>query len=382
MTDSLAPLAKPPFSSAVEALEELMSHSGRAFLMGAGCSLCAGLPLTVSLTEEVLNNPSLKDLTKDILSVLTKQFEGSTSATIEDYMSELVDLLAIAERRKERCATCSTVNLGGKEYEVSDLQEALNQIKEAIAKSFETKKVNISTHWQFIKAVHRTLRTGKTGNAKPVNYLVLNYDTLIEDALALEKLPYADGFVGGVTGWWDETSFSLEGLAARVFKVHGSIDWCELNEETLPFRIRPSLTLPTGSKRRVLIWPAATKYRETQRDPYAQIAAKMRQELRPSQTSEVILTICGYRFGDSHINIELDRALHESGEALTLLVFTEQNKPEGQLKEWLDNSKIRDQVRVHAKRGFSHGSTFAVSDEELPWWKFENLTRLLGGERW
>ena len=87
MTDSLAPLGKPPFTGAVEALEKLMSHSGRAFLMGAGCSLCAGLPLTVSLTEEVLNNPSLQDLTKDILSVLTKQFEGSTSATIEDYMS-------------------------------------------------------------------------------------------------------------------------------------------------------------------------------------------------------------------------------------------------------------------------------------------------------
>jgi hypothetical protein len=382
MTDSLTPLAKTPFSSTVEALEELMSHSSRVFLMGAGCSSCAGLPLTLTLTKEVLETAFLRDTTKEILSSLTKQFEGSTSATIEDYMSELVDLLAIAERRKQRCAICSTVNLGDKTYQVNELHEALDQIKEAIAKCIESKTIEISTHWQFIKAIHRTLRSGKTGNVKPVDYLVLNYDTLIEDALALEKLPYTDGFLGGVTGWWNEFSFSAENLSARVLKIHGSIDWCELNDDTMPCRIRSTLTLPTGSKKRVLIWPAATKYRETQRDPYAQIAGIMRRILGPSHASEVILTICGYRFGDSHINLELDRALHESGKVLTCLVFTGQNEPEGQLKAWFEDPKITDQVRIHAKRGFFHGSNVARSGEDLPWWKFENLTRLLGGERW
>ena len=57
--------------------------------------------------------------------------------------------------------------------------------------------------------------------------------------------------------------------------------------------------LPLGGRReRVLIWPATTKYRETQRDPYAQILDFMRQSLRPPMRSEVVLTICGYAFGD------------------------------------------------------------------------------------
>ena len=31
-------------------------------------------------------------------------------------------------------------------------------------------------------------------------YLVLNYDTIIEDALGLGNIPYADGLSGGASG--------------------------------------------------------------------------------------------------------------------------------------------------------------------------------------
>jgi hypothetical protein len=91
--------------------------------------------------------------------------------------------------------------------------------------------------------------------------------------------------------------------------------------------------------------------------------------------------VCGYRFGDSHINIEIDRALRESNKALTVVVFTGMEKPEGKLKEWIDDGAVKEQMLVYAKRGFFHGSNATLADQDLPWWKFENLTRLLGGER-
>jgi hypothetical protein len=380
MADSLATIAALPFDKAVEKLEDLMSQSNRAFLIGAGCSYCAGLPLTSQLTELVLKTPVTPE-TKAVLAALAKQFEGASNTTIEDFMSELVDLLAIAERRKDRSAKNATVELGGKTYTVDGLHTALLEIKEGIANSIEAKKPDILTHWQFVRAVHRTLRSGKTGPHKPVEYLVLNYDTLIEDALALERLAYVDGFHGGSTAWWDANVFSADACDARILKIHGSIDWCELNDEPLPCRIRPSLTLPAGTKRRVLIWPAATKYRETQKDPYAQILGVVRKALRPSPNSEVVLTVCGYRFADSHINVEIDRALRESNKALTIVVFTELEKPEGILKQWTEDATVKDQVLIYARRGFFHGADVAPSDKDLPWWKFENLTRLLGGER-
>jgi hypothetical protein len=381
MLDSLATISVSPFAQSVTKLEDLMSQGNRAFLLGAGCSRCAGLPLTLELTDLILKEPSLSSETKKILAALTKYFEGATNATIEDFMSELVDLLAIAGRRNERGAKATSIELGEKTYSVEQLQDSLLEIKEKIAKCIEERQTDVSIHWQFVKAVHRVLRSGKTSPNRAVDYLILNYDTLIEDALALERIDYADGFCGGSTAYWDTKSLVPDSCDARVLKIHGSIDWRELNGDVLPCRIRPSLKLPTGSKKRVLIWPASTKYRETQNDPYAQILEIVRRALRPPTNSEVVLTVCGYRFGDSHINIEIDRALRESNKALTVVVFTEMEKPEGKLKEWINDDAVKDQILVYAKRGFFHGSNATIADRDLPWWKFENLTRLLVGER-
>ena len=380
-TDDLSPFNHKPFSDVVNKIEEFMSQSNRTFLLGAGCSRCAGLPLTSELTTEVLQKLDESSITKTLLSSVKQCFTGSEEATIEDYMSELVDLLAIAERRKERGASKVTVDLGGKSYEVTDLQRALDGIKRCISDCID-KQLDVSIHQQFVNAVHRTLLAGKTGSVKATDYVILNYDTLIEDALALERLSYADGFRGGATGWWDKKSFEDDGVDACVLKIHGSIDWCMLGDDALPRRIHPKNTFKNvDPKEKVLIWPAATKYRETQLDPYAQLMEIMRRSLSPSIGSKVVLTICGYRFRDSHINIEIDRALHESDGRLTLLIFTELDEPEGQMKKWLGDPAVRDQVRIHAKRGFFHGEAAILSDTDLPWWKFEMLTRLLGGAR-
>ncbi len=91
--------------------------------------------------------------------------------------------------------------------------------------------------------------------------------------------------------------------------------------------------------------------------------------------------VCGYSFGDSHINIEIERALRESDGDLTMVVFTFDEEPTGDLKRLHEDKDVTDQVRIYARKGFFHGSTVAKSAVELPWWKFENITRLLGGER-
>jgi hypothetical protein len=380
MPDDLSPLREPVFQKALSELEDLMSQSGRAFMIGAGCSKCAGLPLTDELTAKTLASAVLDPTTKEILTAVQGLFAGSADANIEDYLSELIDLLAIADRRESRAAANKEVILSGKGYTAKQLRDASDQIKSAIGGVID-QSVTIETHWKFIKAVHRPLRPGKTSIGKPVDYLVLNYDTLIEDSLALEKLSYADGMGGGITAWWDARTFHVPGCAARVLKLHGSINWCEFAGDPLPRRLSTKVNLPPGNDRRVLIWPASTKYRETQRDPYAQLANLVREILRPQDGTQTVLAICGYRFGDSHINLEIDRALYESSGRLTIVAFTFDEKPEGQLKAWHDDPAIQDQVRIYARKGFYHGTVRENSANELPWWKFENITRLLGGER-
>jgi len=380
MPDDLSLLKEPTFATALNDLDDLLTQSGKAFLIGAGCSKCAGLPLTAELTTKTLASTKLSATTKTVLTAIQGLFIGASAANIEDYLSELVDLVAIVERRHVRGATTNTAALDGVSYSARQLNDAVKEIKEAIAEVIDV-DVTLEVHWKFIQAVHRPSRPGRAVSPRPVDYIILNYDTLLESALALQKLRYADGMSGGNSAWWDLATFDTAGLDARVIKLHGSIDWSELSGDTLPRRIDKKLTLPAGNERKVLIWPASTKYRETQRDPYAQLVSLARQVLRPPRGTQTVLVVCGYSFGDSHINLEVERALRESAGELTLVVFTFEEEPIGELKRLHEDKEITDQVRIYARKGFFHGSTAAKSATELPWSKFENITRLLGGER-
>jgi hypothetical protein len=377
--DDLSPLRQQPFSDAIAQIETLMSQHRRSFLIGAGCSRCAGLPLTPELTIEVLSK--LIDAPKAIMGGIAANFAGASDVGIEDYLSELVDFIAIAERRKLRSAGLTKVSIADSEYSVEQLKDALWCAKDHIKKTLTPTSTDVSVHQAFVRAI-QSLRKGKQALNVGVDYMILNYDTLVEDALGLERIAFSDGIVGGQTGWWSPEVIEHQSSEVRILKLHGSIDWCLLDGETLPRRIRDGIKIAgTVSHDPVLIWPAATKYRETQLDPYAQLMAALRKSLRPEGNNEVVLAICGYRFADSHINLELDRALRESDKKLTLLIFTDMEKPTGIVEQWLNDPATCAQVRIHGKRGFYHGNTSEESLVDLPWWKFEVLTRIFQGER-
>ena len=378
MSEDLTLFSSPELKDVVQDMRELLSQSRLAFLLGAGCSKKAGLPLMPELTKEVLGHDKICEETKKLLYTVRKLFSGAEDATIEDFMSEIVDLLSIAERRTQRGATQSKISVGDQERSSAELQDALDEIKIAVSSSIGDKEVDATTHQQFIRAIHSSLQAGKADRG--VDYFILNYDTLIEDALGLERVVYFDGFTGAATGWWDPSTFRTDGKAARVFKIHGSIDWCLLKGDPLPTRIRSGIKTESA-KKHVLIYPAATKYQETQRDPFAQMLNYMRQSLRPDERKEMVLAICGYSFGDSHIDLEIENALHESKERLAIAAFVETDEPQGKLKKWLADPAISEQIRVYAKKGFFHGDKKIKLDDEIPWWKFEILARLLGGER-
>ena len=154
--DDLSVLREKPLSDAVEKFEELLVQSGCSFLIGAGCSKCAGLPLTAELTAWALESDNLDPTSKAILAAIKNLFDGATTSHIEDYLSELVDLLAIAERRAERGATRAQVPIDGTSYSETQLRAAAEQIKQSISTAID-KDVEIATHRAF---VHRSASTG------------------------------------------------------------------------------------------------------------------------------------------------------------------------------------------------------------------------------
>ena len=376
----LSAMAIEPFSKAISQFHDLISGcDSLTFLIGAGCSKCAGLPLINELTKQVLSDALVDRSSTNILADVRDIFAEATDSHIEDYLSEIVDLLAISDRRAEKGINKNTVTVKDTPYTTAELRKAIEQIKQAIANAINI-KVPISTHQAFVTSIHRPIRVGRTTPTRPVDYLVLNYDTMIEDALALGNVTYADGLNGGATGWWDPDSFDAPGLSARVIKLHGSIDWRQFPNEQSPRRIGSSIKIPGEDDLPVLIWPSSTKYLETQVNPFAQLLDLARRAIRPTFGEQHLLVVCGYSFGDSHINLEIDNALKESEGKLTIVAFTNEDKPTGLLKNWHDNETVREQVLIFANQGFFHGSNEETSSKDLLWWQFETLTKILEGE--
>lgn len=370
-------ITNPELQEKVNEYLETLQSCSRSFLIGAGCSKCAKLPLTGELADLVKAKMSVTSKPKEILEIVIKNFTANPNITIEEYISEIVDYAAILERRVEKGSAHPTIDLEGKTYNETDLKSAVIEIQKLIVEVID-KNFELKTHIDFIKAIHYRLDNGKSQFSTPTNYFVLNYDTLIEDGLSMNKINYADGFRGGAIGWWDTSVFEDKGIKARLFKLHGSLDWCVSDDDKLPRRLKQKSKHPAYNfNDNVLIYPCATKYKETQNDPFAQLLNYYRNILK--ENDKAVLTICGYRFADNHINIEIEKALSDA-KNLTVIIYTEADTPNDNpiLKGWFENKEFKPHIKFFTKKGFYHNDiTIEDSGKDIDWWKFEVLTEIL-----
>ncbi len=130
----------------------------------------------------------------------------------------------------------------------------------------------------------------------PVELFTPNYDLLMEQALEDRSVPYFDGFVGSDRTFFDLTAMELDTLPprwARLWKVHGSINWRQTEAGVVQRR------KPLDSGDRLLIYPSELKYSESRRMPYLAMHDRLRGFLSRGQA---VLVACGYSFSDQHLN--------------------------------------------------------------------------------
>ena len=371
ITDSdLSVLFNKTNKSIVDEMIELLSRSDLKFLLGAGCSHAAGLPLMSGLTKKVFDNDKIKD--NKAMNFIFAMFSDAKSpnASIESYMSVIVNYISIIEIIEHSGGSNPTIPYNAEKITKQEFQDLLKLIKSSISEIIEKTETNMSHHLRFVKSVHAA------NTSKTIDYFILNYDTLIEDALGLATISHQDGFSGSAVGWWNPDSYDNK-TDAKVFKMHGSIDWFLLEEDCVPKRVRNPKIIGNSSER-VLIYPAATKYQEMRHEPFSHLMDRMKNNLSKSGN---VLAICGYSFSDLHINAEIENALKQPKE-LTVMAFINEDEPTGVLSEWLNNDSINQQVRVYAKKGMFHGQNPVQGDgQDLEWGKFEILSRLLRRER-
>lgn len=373
----------------LEQVDRHFDSSNQAWLLGAGVSVDAGLPLMGALTARVrerMKGEPYEALLEGLMGELP------ANAHIEHVLSQLGDYSAIANR-----VAVGSVIIAGQTYGLDELREAhtaiTNHVAETIRWGFVAQKegvaavigtrdaplAKIDDHSAFVNVLFEKRQAGLWDRRKPVHLFTTNYDTLLEDALSLGRYPHWDGFSGGAVAFRSHQYGKVpkpDGMRAMVVKLHGSIDWV-LGTEGDVWRVRDTDAYPKHHGR-VLIHPQSTKYVSTQKDPFAAQFEIFRRVL--GGTEELVLGVAGYSFGDEHVNEEIERALSANASKVTLIAFCRENDalPEC-LGKWL-SAPWGDHVFVLTEKSAYWGKREPAHlrmEGEHDWWTFKGLIAFL-----
>lgn len=383
-----------------EAARQLDRHlraPRQVWLTGAGISFGAGLPLMYPLTERVFALLKAADTDAEPRRLVAAIREDlPESLHIEHVLSHLGDLIALADRAKD-----TSTFVGDARVHKNQLQAAhhtiLRYIRDILRWGYmpqagETPErvgapgkpiVDIEHHRRFVRALYRVNRAGLDERRDAIQFITTNYDTLIEDALALELIPYTDGFSGGAIAAWNEKSFLAQlensSVKAAITKLHGSIDWYRSDQESgRVFRVRYDDLYPDRSDANgnVVIYPQSTKYMASRQDPFGFMFQRFRSLL--SVERQQVLFVCGYSFGDDHIDALIEEHVLHPDSKTTLVAFSGQHA--AKLKRWGESSAGERIFALTADGLFrgEHGPFFpATAPSKRDWWTFVGVTSLL-----
>ncbi len=386
------------FETIKEELKKQLDSSRQNWLFGAGISYNSNIPLMYPLTERVKNiiledstNPSHKK-NNEIYELLTTELIEDSH--IEHYLSHIGDLIALAERSKTQTANINKFSFTNEEL-INLHKSIISAIGETVRYGYFKNKddekigdsnnpiVEIEHHLKFVQALYSN-RSNLLSRSR-LTFFTTNYDTLLEDALALEKFTVVDGFSGGSVGYWNP-QFEFQDLNSLpnkclLYKLHGSIDWQRDNNKGL-MRTRYG-TKYLSNTSDIMIYPQATKYVETQKDPFSYLFNGFRNSLNSKEDN--ILITCGYSFGDDHINAEIEAALISKDNRTTIIAFAQENSNgdiviNKTLDAWIKNPQFGNRIYVAGQKGIYYNSTNPIKPEDskdLFWWTFNGLTNFI-----
>ena len=184
--------------------------------------------------------------------------------------------------------------------ELTELEEILRRKIAEVANPQTNGIVAKLPHRRFARWLIRVIRQ------HPVEVFTVNYDILCEMALEAERVPIFDGFVGSYQPFFHPDSLRHREWSpgenyTRLWKMHGSVTW---RKETIDGRTRIVRGSPDKSGEMIL--PSFQKYDESRQQPYAAFTDRLTRFL---ELDDALLVICGFGFGDQHINNLIFEAL-------------------------------------------------------------------------
>lgn len=262
-----------------------------AFFIGAGCP---GSIRVESGTGTKALIPNIAGLTEQVRSKLQgsarfRESFGKVSQRIQLPNNEQPNVEHILSHVRALCEVVGTGEIDGLSREMlSGLDKEICQVTNDV--------VNVRLPGSGSPYHHLASWIGSIPRTHPIEIFTTNYDLLMEQSMEECRVPYFDGFIGSDRTFFDVPSIEQDRLPsrwARLWKVHGSVNWWRTNEGEFQRREKG------GEFDRQMIHPSHLKYDQSRRMPYLAMLDRMRNFLAHGQS--VIIT-CGYSFSDLHLN--------------------------------------------------------------------------------
>jgi len=299
-------LASPRRARTIEdRLAQRLSDPNIVYLLGAGCSSCAGLPGTVGLTQVV--ESELRGEAATVFQEVKRCLvvTGIEEPNIEEILSELQHRLDAKGTRRSRRDRYRHAH-----------DAACRCIRNALLVDQSTEH-----HKGFIERLVSRRRAEPAPGAPPVRIFTTNYDLLIELACEECDVVFVNGFEGVFRRHWMPSCFEYDvgkqtlhaktprfeqsARHVRLFKLHGSLSWSD--EKGVVCELEPSRA-SEGSP--VIIYPSRLKYAASVVPPFDWLLLTFGGVL---STARVLVSV-GYSYADANLNQYiyngLDQGLH------------------------------------------------------------------------
>lgn len=329
----------------IEQLQVILSNPAKkiGFLFGAGISATDKAGKELIKTSQGMINAVIDELV-GTMKIAVEHIKKEIESNDEHFNIETL-LSKISE--KERAAGNEKL-CGLNKEELTGLRVKIEcNIKEIVSvhkgKHFSTTELS---HDDFAKWIRNADRK------YPVEIFTTNYDYLLESGLEKQKVPYFDGFVGSNKAFfypeWIEDGKPVKDWT-KLWKLHGSLGWALDGDEI----IRVS-----DAKDSAMIYPSFLKYDHSRKQPYLSYMDRLSYFLKQEDS---VLFICGYSFGDDHINGAILTALSNSRSSHVFVLKRGEMKESDPLAEY---AKGNPKISVYAKRTVVIGGEFGE-------WKLE-----------
>lgn len=316
------------------------------FLLGAGASVDAGMPMVKRLTEELRKQlpdiPDINGISRPEFSHVFDLIEAQDSSVTGNYERLFEWLKLLFDVHKEPFRRIVAVNLDRSITEaIGALAFVIGGEIARLLESCHSEPNYLAKLADFIPA-HGRLKV-----------FSLNYDCCLEDACESAGIELTTGF-DLANRTWNPSLFWREANGINLYKLHGSLRWHGVRDESRSIEqfqhrlelmeLKSGQCLPSHLKMRQepeLILGPGNKLQPD--DPFLTLFYEFHNSTRQAP----LFVIIGYSYGDPHINSILDRVLDAGGSLLDVNPGTPSSR-------YISERRYHH-LRLGARSALSHG---------------------------